>query len=208
MRYHGLGLGPATRVSGVVYAVGGAIGITRPAAGSPIARRGRRSQAGSSSPRVTLALSAPLAWLALSPGPGRGARVRLVPSPVCICFYCYYPSVYATIQDVIEPRTRGMAMAVYFFVFYMFTAMGLVRLRPPERRACRPGARAGSTAAEASATGTPWRDVFDPDPGGDPGTRALGGIATRGERTMPGSGPPSREVAVEMAASGYFLPRF
>src|SRR5262249_6202899 len=39
--------------------------------------------------------------------------------------YFYYSAVYATIQDVVEPRMRGTAMAVYFFVFYVFTVLGL-----------------------------------------------------------------------------------
>jgi MFS family permease len=33
--------------------------------------------------------------------------------------YAYYGTVYATIQDVIEPHLRGLAMAIYFFAMYL-----------------------------------------------------------------------------------------
>jgi MFS family permease len=32
--------------------------------------------------------------------------------------YAYYGTVYATIQDIIEPPLRGMAMAIYFCAMY------------------------------------------------------------------------------------------
>jgi MFS family permease len=36
--------------------------------------------------------------------------------------FVYYATVYATIQDVIEPSLRGTAMALYFFAMYVFGA--------------------------------------------------------------------------------------
>jgi MFS family permease len=36
--------------------------------------------------------------------------------------YTYYATVYATIQDIIEPGLRGRAMAVYFFAMYVLGA--------------------------------------------------------------------------------------
>jgi MFS family permease len=33
--------------------------------------------------------------------------------------YAYYGTVYATIQDIIEPHLRGLAMAIYFFAMYL-----------------------------------------------------------------------------------------
>lgn len=152
VRFHGLGLGPATRVSGVVYAVGGTIGIL---AGGWMADRAARVRVEGrlQLAALTLAVSSPLAWLALSQGRGEAIAFGAFLIPVSICFYGYYPSVYATIQDVIEPRTRGMAMAVYFFVFYIFTAAGLVGFgRLSDGLAARALAT-GHSAAEASATG-------------------------------------------------------
>ncbi len=152
VRYHGLGLGAATRISGVVYAVGGAIGIML---GGWMADRAAVSRVDGRLrfAALTLAVSVPLAWLALVQGRGEAIAFALFLTPVCICFYCYYPSVYATIQDVIEPGTRGTAMAVYFFVFYLFTAAGLFGFGWLSDTLAGGALRAGSTAAEASALG-------------------------------------------------------
>lgn len=152
VRYHGLGLGAATRISGVVYAVGGAIGIML---GGWMADRAAVSRVDGRLrfAALTLAVSVPLAWLALVQGRGEAIAFALFLTPVCICFYCYYPSVYATIQDVIEPGTRGTAMAVYFFVFYLFTAAGLFGFGWLSDTLASSALRAGSTAADASALG-------------------------------------------------------
>ena len=152
VRYHGLGLGPATRVSGVVYGAAGAIGIML---GGWMADHAARSrvQGRLQVAAVVLAGSAPFAWLALSQGRGEAIAFALLLTPACVCFYCYYPSVYATIQDVIEPRTRGMAMAVYFFVFYLFTAAGLFGFGRLSDGLARRAVQAGSAATEASAVG-------------------------------------------------------
>ena len=37
--------------------------------------------------------------------------------------YFYYGTVYATIQDIIEPSLRGMAMAIYFCAMYFLGAV-------------------------------------------------------------------------------------
>ena len=153
VRYHGLGLGPATRVSGVVYGVAGAIGITLGGWLADRAASRSRVEGRLQVAALILAISAPLSWLALSQGKGEAIAFALFLTPVCVCLYCYYPSVYATIQDVIEPRTRGMAMAVYFFVFYLFTAAGLFGFgRLSDGLAAR-AREAGQDAAMASAIG-------------------------------------------------------
>ena len=40
----------------------------------------------------------------------------------CMAMYVYYSSVYAAIQDVVEPRLRGTAMALYFLAMYVLGA--------------------------------------------------------------------------------------
>ncbi len=40
----------------------------------------------------------------------------------CAFMYVYYASVYATLQDVVEPSLRGTAMALYFFAMYVLGA--------------------------------------------------------------------------------------
>jgi MFS family permease len=42
--------------------------------------------------------------------------------PSAITMYVYYATVYAAIQDVIEPRLRGTAVAIYFCCMYIFGA--------------------------------------------------------------------------------------
>jgi MFS family permease len=37
--------------------------------------------------------------------------------------YAYYGTVYATIHDIVEPRLRGMAMAIYFCAMYFLGAV-------------------------------------------------------------------------------------
>src|SRR6185436_2212816 len=43
--------------------------------------------------------------------------------PGCLLMYSYYGTVYATIQDIVEPSMRGTAMAVYFCAMYCLGAV-------------------------------------------------------------------------------------
>src|SRR5262249_35003479 len=43
--------------------------------------------------------------------------------PACLLMYTYYGTVYATIQDIVEPSLRGMAMAIYFCAMYLLGAV-------------------------------------------------------------------------------------
>jgi MFS family permease len=43
--------------------------------------------------------------------------------PACLLMYSYYGTVYATIQDLIEPSMRGTAMAIYFCAMYCLGAV-------------------------------------------------------------------------------------
>jgi len=46
----------------------------------------------------------------------------LIQGAAVLPMYVYYPAVYATIHDLIEPSIRGRAMAIYFFAMYMLGA--------------------------------------------------------------------------------------
>ncbi len=65
---------------------------------------------------------APLAFLALATPAGDSVAFTCYFGAACGLMYVYYSSVYATIQDVVEPQIRGTAMAVYFFAMYVFGA--------------------------------------------------------------------------------------
>ena len=54
--------------------------------------------------------------------------------------FVYYATVYAAIQDVIEPRLRGIAVALYFcFMYILGASVGPLGNRPPERSLCPQG---------------------------------------------------------------------
>jgi MFS family permease len=69
---------------------------------------------------VTVAVTVPCLYLALAAPQGHAwlSAAWLVPGYGLL--FAYYGTVYATIQDIIEPRLRGLAMAIYFFAMYVF----------------------------------------------------------------------------------------
>jgi len=63
--------------------------------------------------------AAPVFWLALSLRDQGLYPFALLMGLGCMALYMYYSTVYATIQDVIEPSLRGTAMSLYFFAMYL-----------------------------------------------------------------------------------------
>jgi MFS family permease len=120
-RYHALNPRDAGLVSGIVYGLGGGVGILLGgwACDKMVKRRiSGRLEVGAialliSTPCIFLALQAPqndlwgfFPWMLVG----------------CSLLYVYYSSVYSTIQDIIEPSLRGTAMALYFFAMYLIGA--------------------------------------------------------------------------------------
>jgi MFS family permease len=68
---------------------------------------------------VVILLSTPLIYLALARPKGDIATFMILMACGWMLFYLYYITVYPAIQDVIEPRLRGTAMALYFFAMYV-----------------------------------------------------------------------------------------
>jgi len=152
IRFHGLDIGAANRLNSVIIGVGGGMGML---AGGwlgdrmAVARvRGRMLLAA-----AVLGLAAPLVWLALQQGPGAYSSFALLMFPGCFLHYMYYSTVYATIQDVVEPTRRGTAMAVYFFAFYIATAIGLYGFGLLSDALAMRAAAAGAPASDAVARG-------------------------------------------------------
>jgi MFS family permease len=121
IRYHGLTAARAGAISGLVYGWG-ALGIV--AAGwlgdLVLLHRvsGRLHVAW-----VGLAAAIPCLLLALE---APRSEVRLCVAgllPGCMLFYAYYGTVYATIQDFVEPSMRGTEMAIYFCALYCLGAV-------------------------------------------------------------------------------------
>ena len=152
IRYHGLGIDIANRYNALVFALGGGLGMV--IGGWLGDRAGRHGAAG----RLRLAtigtlLAAPLLWLALEQPRGSASGFAGCLFAAVLAIYFYYSTVYAAIHDLVPSGMRGMAMSVYFFVFYVFTAIGLVFFgRLSDALAARALAT-GVTAAESRALG-------------------------------------------------------
>lgn len=120
LRYHKVSLAEAGRLSALVYGCG-ALGIF--AAGWLGDRAYRRGPAGRLHVAcLALALSIPCLLLALAAPAGKAWQSAFWLLPACLLMYAYYGTVYATIQDVVEPTVRGIAMAFYFFAMYLLGA--------------------------------------------------------------------------------------
>src|SRR5262249_10164953 len=65
----------------------------------------------------------PCLLLALAVPAGQVWRCAVWLLPACMLLYAYYGTVYATIQDIIEPSLRGTAMAIYFCAMYFLGAL-------------------------------------------------------------------------------------
>jgi predicted MFS family arabinose efflux permease len=124
MRYHRMTIVDANWISGVAYGFGGGLGML---AGGWLGDRlvKRRISGRMELAALAMLLATPCFWLALQQPQGAYMWFAACLLPACLCLYFYYSTVYATIQDIVEPTKRGTAMAVYFFVFYMVAAVGL-----------------------------------------------------------------------------------
>ena len=117
-RYHALDLKAASFAAALVLGVSGAVGLL---AGGWAADRfgGARTNGRLLLSAVTMAVAAPCVYLALRQPGGAVVPFVLLMGAGLACVYVYYSSVYAAIQDVVEPRLRGTAMAIYFFAMYV-----------------------------------------------------------------------------------------
>ncbi len=121
MRYHGLGLREAGQVSAVSLGLVGLVGLL---IGGVLGDRMREWRPNG---RLLLAaggflIAAPCAYLALEQPKGGVALYAVLISVMTVTTYIYYASVYSAIQDVVEPRLRGAAVALYFFAMYVLGA--------------------------------------------------------------------------------------
>ena len=173
VRYHGLGLGPATRVSGAVYAVGGTRRDSRGRLDGGPRARGRGSTAGSGSPPSRSRLgSAGLAGAVA--GARRGARLRRVPHAGLHLLLLLLPVGLRDDPGRDRAEDPGDGDGRLLLRLLHLHGRGPCRVRPTERRAGRAGARAGSHGGGSERAGPPRRDVFAADPGVCCWPRALG----------------------------------
>ena len=121
MRYHGLGLRQAGQVSAVTLGLVGLVGLT---IGGVLGDRLRTWR-----PNGRLLLTAvgclgaaPCVYLALEQPKGNVAMYAILMGGMTIMTFIYYATVYSAIQDIVEPRLRGAAVALYFFAMYVLGA--------------------------------------------------------------------------------------
>lgn len=140
MRYHGTSLREAGLVSMMVYGVGGGLGLLLGGMAADAAVR-RRADGRMIVAAAAILASVPLLFLALGRSRGDTLVFALLVGASMVLMYVYYPAVYAGIQDVVGPRLRGTAMALYFMAMYVLgaslgpVATGLLSDRLTERAA-------------------------------------------------------------------------
>ncbi len=120
-RFHGMGLKEASNVSAVSLGAVGAIGLI---AGGWLADKisTRRRDGRLLLSACSMAIAAPCILLALGQPKGSITSFTLLMAAGTMTMFVYYATVYAAIQDVIEPALRGTAVSVYFFAMYVLGA--------------------------------------------------------------------------------------
>jgi predicted MFS family arabinose efflux permease len=120
-RFHELGLRDANNLSALSLGLAGVAGLMLGGwLGDKLRKQyanGRLMLAG-----IAMGLGAPCVYLALQqPSGSVGAFALLMGASTALSFV-YYSTVYSAIQDVVEPRLRGTAVALYFFAMYVLGA--------------------------------------------------------------------------------------
>jgi MFS family permease len=125
-RFHGLSLLNASYISSISVGAVGAIGLL---VGGWLAdkmsakRRNGRLVLSS----AAMAIAAPCIFMAVNQPKGSITTYVIFMTLGTITMFVYYATVYSAIQDVIEPRLRGTAVAIYFcFMYILGASMGPV----------------------------------------------------------------------------------
>jgi predicted MFS family arabinose efflux permease len=120
-RFHAMTLREASTVSAISLGAVGAIGLL---GGGWLADRWstRRRDARLLLSACCMAVAAPCIFLALRQPKGAVTAFAVLMALGTMNMFVYYSTVYAAIQDVIEPRLRGTAVALYFCAMYVLGA--------------------------------------------------------------------------------------
>jgi MFS family permease len=120
-RYHHMSLSAASNASSISVGAVGAIGLL---AGGLVADRmsARRRNGRLLLAAICMSIAAPCIFFAINQPPGAIAPYVVLMAMATMTMYVYYATVYTAIQDVIEPRLRGIAVAIYFCGMYIFGA--------------------------------------------------------------------------------------
>jgi MFS family permease len=125
-RFHELSLLNASYVSSISVGAVGAIGLL---GGGWLADKmsAKRRNGRLVLSAGAMAIAAPCLFMAINQPKGSITAYIIFMTMGTITMYVYYATVYAAIQDVIEPRLRGTAVALYFcFMYILGASMGPV----------------------------------------------------------------------------------
>ena len=125
-RFHELSLLNASYVSSISVGAVGAIGLL---VGGWLADKmsARRRNGRLVLSASAMAIAAPCIFLAINQPKESIAAYVIFMTMGTITMFVYYATVYSAIQDVIEPRLRGTAVAIYFcFMYILGASMGPV----------------------------------------------------------------------------------
>ncbi len=117
-RFYGLPIAQAAVITGCIVGVTGLIGLT---VGGHIADKiHQRSETGRLRyGAVMLFVAAAATFLALRQGKDALTAFAVLFGIGWLTYYSYYTTVYPALQDVVEPRLRATAMALYFAGMYL-----------------------------------------------------------------------------------------
>jgi MFS family permease len=120
-RFHQMGLREASNVSAISVGAVGAVGLL---VGGWLADKwsAKRRDGRLLLSACSMAIAAPSIYAALSQPKGSITAFMLLMAIGTMTMFVYYSTVYSAIQDVIEPRLRGTAVAIYFFAMYVLGA--------------------------------------------------------------------------------------
>jgi MFS family permease len=160
VRYYELDLKRANYTAAVVL---GAVGVAGLLIGGALADwvRKRRANGRLLLAALSLLISTPLVFLALSLPKAQMVLFTMLMGAGWLLFYIYYVTVYPAIQDVVEPNLRGTAMALYFFAMYVLggafgsKVVGMLS----DNFAMRAGAKAGVIVANAKLLPAEFRAI-------------------------------------------------
>jgi predicted MFS family arabinose efflux permease len=155
-RFHEMGLRQASNVSAISLGAVGAVGLL---AGGWLSDKisAKRRDGRLLLSACSMAIAAPCIYLALDQPKGSIAAFMSFMAVGTMTMFVYYATVYAAIQDVIEPRLRGTAVAIYFCAMYVFGGafgtLGLGMLSDHFARRAMTGAGAGAMTEAYKAVG-------------------------------------------------------
>jgi len=121
IRFHGVGLAEAGTIAMVVYGFSGIVGLFGGGIAADALYR-RRVDGRLLVATAALVIATSPMFLALGRPRGQVLAFSLLMGLGIGVMYAYYSTVYATVQDIVEPSLRGTAMALYFCAMYLLGA--------------------------------------------------------------------------------------